>query len=268
MARLASKVKPSRYKVPNLERGLKILEHLLEYPDGLQQSEIAAHLGYSKSMVFRVTMTLIEFGYLERNEKTKALVLTRKLLAMGNRALVEKDLMATAIDVLNRLRDVVKETVLIGTLIDNELVVLGQVLGSHPFKFSIDIGSRLPLHTSAPAKAIMACLPEGECAQTLRSIEFVKFTENTITSAAAFARELEEVRRDGYALDRGEQLTGIRCVAAPILNRHGYPIAALWTTGPTDRLKVHDLPELSAAVVSHARMISTRLGYGLLEEQE
>lgn len=265
MARLASNVKSSRYKVPNLERGLKILEHLLDHPEGLQQSEIAAHLGYSKSSVFRIIMTLVEFGYLDRDEKTKSLMLTRKLLAMGNRTLVEKDLMATSIDVLNKLRDIVKETVLIGTLVDNEMIVLGQVLGSHPFKFSIDIGSRLPLHTCAPAKAMLALLPPEECRQIVKSIEFVQYTPTTLASPQAFLKELDEVRATGYALDRGEQLTGILCVAAAIRNRHGYPIAAIWTTGPTDRVKERDLPEISAAVMAHAQAISARLGYGLLE---
>lgn len=266
MARLASNVKPSRYNVPNLERGLKILEHLLDHPEGLQQSELAATLGYSKSSVFRVTMTLMEFGYLARDEKTKSLVLTRKLLAMGNRALVEKDLMATSIDVMNKLRDVVRETVLLGTLVEDEFIVLGQVLGSHPFKFSIDIGSRVPLHTSAPAKAILALMPPEEARQIVEKIEFVRHTATTITSAGNFMKELETIRAEGYALDRGEQLTGILCVAAAIQNRHGYPIAAIWTTGPTDRIGERDIPEIGAAMIKHARMISTRLGFGLLEK--
>ena len=88
----------SRYKVPNLERGLMILEHLMDFPQGLQQSEITAQLRYSKTSVFRVTMTLLEFGYLVRDSETKALRLSRKLLAMGNRALGEDNLIALACD--------------------------------------------------------------------------------------------------------------------------------------------------------------------------
>src|SRR5512137_1970271 len=115
-----------------------ILEHLMNHPQGLQQSEIAGQLRYSKTSVFRVTMTLLEFGYLVRDPETKALRLSRKLLAMGNRALGEDNLIALSLDVLKRLRDAVRETVLMGTIVEDELVVLAQELGSHPFKFSVD----------------------------------------------------------------------------------------------------------------------------------
>jgi DNA-binding IclR family transcriptional regulator len=254
----------SRYKVPNLERGLLIMEHLMGFPQGLQQSEIAAQLHCSKTSVFRITMTLLEFGYLVRDEETKALRLSRKLIAMGNRTLGEDDLMSTAVDILKKLRDQVRETVLLGTLVDHELVVLGQVLGSHPFKFSIDLGTRVPLHTAAPGKAILAHLPENERDQILRKMSFEKFNERTISSVESFIRELELVKRDGYGLDRGEQLTGIHCVAAPVFNRHGYPIAAAWTTGPTDRIRETDFEKIGAWVKAHALAISERLGYGLL----
>jgi DNA-binding IclR family transcriptional regulator len=256
----------SRYKVPNLERGLKILELLLDYPEGLQQSEIATRLGCAKTSVYRIAMTLFEYGYLVRNEETKTLRLSRKLVAMGSRTLAEEDLMTTSVDVLKDLRDKIKETVLIGTIVEAELVVLGQVLGSQPFKFSVDLGARLPLHAAAPGKAILAWLPPKERNAIVDNISFVRFNERTIANVQDYVQELKKVALDGYALDRGEQLSGIHCVAAPVFNRHGYPIASIWTTGPIDRIRQIDLPEVGAMVVEHARIISGRLGYGLLGE--
>lgn len=254
----------SRYKVPNLERGLMILEHLMDHPQGLQQSEIATRLRYSKTSVFRVTMTLLEFGYLVRDPDTKALRLSRKLIAMGNRALGEDNLVAVSLEVLKRLRDAVRETVLVGTIVEHEFVVLAQELGSHPFKFSVDLGTRLPLHTAAPGKAILAHLPGVECRELVKKLTFVRHNERTIASADAYQRELTRVREAGFALDQGEQLNGIHCVAAPVFNRHGYPIAAIWTTGPADRIRTEDFPKIGEMVRTHAAAISGRLGFGLL----
>ena len=256
----------SRYKVPNLERGLKILELLLDYPEGLQQSEIASELGFAKTSVYRIVMTLLDYGYLVRNEETKTLRLSRKLVAMGSRTLAEEDLMTTSVDVLKALRDKVKETVLIGTIVETELVVLGQVLGSQPFKFSVDLGTRLPLHAAAPGKAILAWLPAKERNEILLKISYVRFNERTIGNVQDYVQELEQTASDGYAVDRGEQLLGIHCVAAPVFNRHGYPIASIWTTGPVDRIRQSDLADVGKLVVEHARTISARLGYGLLGE--
>jgi DNA-binding IclR family transcriptional regulator len=256
----------SRYKVPNLERGLMILEHLMNSPQGLQQSEITAQLRYSKTSVFRVTMTLLEFGYLVRDPETKALRLSRKLIAMGNRSLGEDNLVALSLDVLKRLRDSIRETMLMGTIVEDELVVLAQELGSHPFKFSVDLGARLPLHSAAPGKAILAFLPADERDDILKRLSFVRFNERTITSAEAFRRELATVHDNGFALDQGEQLHGIHCVAAPVFNRHGYPIAAIWTTGPADRIRTEDLARIGKLIRTQAAMISERLGFGLLPD--
>lgn len=255
-----------RYRVPNLERGLKMMELLLDFPNGLQQSEIAIRLGCAKTSVYRISMTLMDYGYLARDPETKTIRLSRKLVAMGSRALAEEDLMAVSVDVMKALRDKVGETVLIGTIVETELVVLGQVLGSQPFKFSIDLGARLPLHTAAPGKAILAWLPAQERAEIIGRMAFVRFTERTITDAPGYARELDQVAAEGYALDRGEQLSGIHCVAAPVLNRHGYPIASIWTTGPTDRIRSGDFSSIGAWVVEHAQLISGRLGYGVWEQ--
>ncbi len=254
----------SRYKVPNLERGLQVLELLLDHPGGLQQSEIAAQLRCSRTSVYRITMTLLEHGYLTREEETKALTLSRKLVAMGSRTLAEPALMTISVDILKNLRDLVKETALIGTIVENEVVVLEQILGSHPFKFSVDLGTRLPLHTAAPGKAILAFLPATEADRMIRGLTFTRFTERTLADATKLRRELTEVATTGYALDRGEQMTGIHCVAAPIFDRHGYPIAAVWITGPSDRVQAAGLETVGEFVSSQARVISTRLGHGLL----
>lgn len=251
----------SRYKVPNLERGLKILELLLDHPDGMQQSEIASSLGCAKTSVYRISLTLAEYGYVVRDEETKAIRLSRKLAAMGSRVLAEEDLLGIAREAMGTLRDEVQETVLIGALVETDLVVLGQVLGSHPFKFSVDLGTRLPLHASAPGKAILAWLPAAERERRLRGISFVRFNERTISDVQTYTRELQQARAVGYAVDQGEQLSGIHCVAAPILDRHGYPAASIWTTGPTDRLKRSEFSAVGLLVMECAQGISARLGY-------
>ena len=255
-----------RYKVPNLERGLRIMELLMDWPQGLQQCEIAARVGCSKTSVFRVTMTLLERGYLVRDPETKALRLSRKLIAMGSRALCEDDLVALSLDVLKQLRDEVKETVLMGTIVDDEVVVLGQMLGSHHFKFSVDLGTRLPIHAAAPGKAILAHLPESECDAIVKRISLVRFNARTFCDVKNLMSHLACVRQNGYAPDEGEQLTGIHCVAAPVFNRHGYPIASVWTTGPADRIRPEDFEKIGKAVKAQAAVISGRLGFGLLEK--
>ncbi|MCP5536542.1 MAG: IclR family transcriptional regulator [Akkermansiaceae bacterium] len=258
--------KDSRYKVPNLERALVIMEHLLDYPQGRSAAELTEDLGYSKNSVFRITMTLLNHHFLVRDD-TKRFRLSKKLLLMGCRSFGDTRFIELSMDVMRTCRDVIKESVFIGTLVENEGVVIEQILGSHPFKFTIDTGARMPIHCAAPCKAILAYLPESERAPIIKAAHFKRYNENTITSRRAFARELEEVTHCGYALDRAEQIHGAHCVAAPVFDQFGYPVAAIWTTGPSDRLPAKRFDEFGETIRKHADIISRRMGYRALKAE-
>lgn len=252
--------KDSRYKVPNLERALVIMEHLLDHPGGRSTSELTEDLGFSKNSIFRITMTLTNHKFLLRDE-SKRFRLSKKLLLMGCRSLGDTRFIEQAMDIMRTCRDDVKESVFIGTMVENEGVVIEQVIGSHPFKFTIDIGARMPIHCAAPCKAMLAFMPENESAPIIKQAKFKRYNENTITQKRLYAKELSQVKESGYALDRAEQIHGAHCVAAPVFDQYGYPIAAIWTTGPSDRLPADSFPELGATMKHHADAISRRMGF-------
>jgi DNA-binding IclR family transcriptional regulator len=256
--------KDSRYKVPNLERAQVIMEHLMDRPQGLTVTELTDELGLSKNSVFRITMTLLGHGYIMRDEQ-KRFSLSKKLLLMGCRSLGENSFIEQSLDVMRLCRDEVKESIFIGTLIENEGVVIEQVLGLHPFKFSIDSGHRMPLHCSAPCKAMLAYLPESEQKRMLKGYRFKRYNENTIVTRKDFDLELAEVSAKGYALDRAEQVHGAHCIAAPVFNQYGYPLAAIWTTGPSDRLSQSQFPTIGKIMRRYADTISRRMGFEALK---
>lgn len=253
-----------RYHVPSLVRALSILELLARHVDGLSMIQIAGELGFPNNSVFRITSTLFDHGYLNRDEKSKRFTLSRKFLALGYASISEKNVVEMSIDIMRQLRDMTKETALLATLVGESMVVLAQVPGLHPFKFMVDPGARLHLHTSAPGKALLAFLPESEQADIIGRMKLVKFNDRTLTVKSRFRKELKRVRACGYAVDHAEQLEAVHCVGAPVLNQHGYPIASIWITGPRDRIPATSFDALGREVLSHARRISERFGHNLL----
>lgn len=257
----ATEIPSTKYNVPNLERALTIMELLADHPDGLRLAEITKELDYPKNSVFRVTTTLRDRGYLIRNEHTKRFVLSRKLLAMGHQTLSTLPIVPTAIDIMRKCRDKTGETALIGTIVDDRCVVLEQVLGTHFFKFSLDLGSRINLHASAPGKALLAYLPENELFAILQRIPLTRYNEQTITTRKDLLIELRRVRECGFSIDRGEELHGIVCIGAPVFDQNRYPIASLWITGPADRVTESQFPETGEILRRCAAEISARFGY-------
>lgn len=264
---------PSRLKksekagdlVPALGQALRVIELISSRPGGVGLSEIAATLGIPKNLAFRITQTLLAHAYLGRDEKSLFFYITSKFLELGFRARGETDLVGLSIDVMKALRDACGETVLLGALDGDHGLVLHQVAGSHPFRFWVEPGTRLPLHASAPGKAILACLPDAERKDLLGRLDYKPYNRRTLASRKSLEAALPETFERGWALDDGEMLDGVRCVAAAIRDPHGYPVGAIWFTGPKERLADGQLAAQGAVVVQHARTISLRLGHGYFD---
>lgn len=251
-----------KFDVPALARGMAILEFLAQHPEGKALSDIAESLGFPFSSVSRTTLQLESMGYLQRKPDSKLFCHTMKMLLVGQRALSEFDLVGTALPVMRRLRNALCDTVALGVLNDDQIIVIESAPGTHLFKFSLDIGHRINIPASAPGKAILAFLPPEQQSIALSRIRFQRFNERTIANLADFRRELAEVRRLGYALDCGEEYSGIYCAGVPLLDRNGFPIAAIWVTGPDVRVKPEALPGIGERIRSGAAEISKILGYG------
>jgi len=163
--------------------------------------------------------------------------------------------------VLASLRDATGETALLGTLSGGNGVVLDQVPSSHPVKVVVEIGHAFPLHTAAPAKAIIAFLPEAERERLIGGMVFKRHTRHTLTSAKAYRVELAGVRTLGHAIDRGEESETFACAAAPVFDRRGRPVAAIWISGPVDRVTPEKMAALGERVRRAAADLSGKLGY-------
>lgn len=251
-------------QVPALDRALSILELLAAHPEGMRMREIAEKLELPANSVFRITATLEDRGYLLREGEDMRYTLSRKLLSLGYAAIGEDKLIEHALDVMQLLRDETQETVLVGVRADTQGIVLEQVAATQPVKFLVDPGTHFPLHTSAPGKVFVAFLPSAERETLLKKMKFTRFNARTLDTRAKFEAELTDVQAEGYGLDRGEQIEGLHCVAAPIFNHRGYPIASIWVTGPSFRFPAENLPQIGVKVVAAAQRISQRFGYKLL----
>lgn len=252
------------YHVPALDRALTILELLAQHGEGMRMREIAERLSLPPNSVFRLTGTLEERGYLLREGDDMRYRLSRKLLSLGYAAIGEDRLLEQSLDVMQALRDETEETVLIGIRADLQGVVLEQVPTMHPVKFLVNPGTHFPLYTSAPGKVFVAFLPPVERDTLLARIPFTRYNQRTLDTREKFTAELEQVVRLGYGTDRAEQVDGLHCAGAPIFNHRGYPIAAVWVTGPSFRVPVERLAQLGSQVAAAAKIISQRFGYNLL----
>ena len=230
---------PHPYMVPALERGIRILELLSRHPEGLLMTEMSS-LSLPPASLYRMLTTLLELGYVIRDGADRYHT-GRKLLTLGFRGADESVLLERSLGPMRELRNRTGESVMLGVLHGEEGVVIGSVISDQAVCVSIRIGHHYPLHTAAPAKAMLAFLPDREREALLGRIIYTKFTES------------------GIAYDRGEELRELRCAGAPIRSANGYPVAALWIGGPESRLDETTLRRYGTEVRKTAEEIQSYL---------
>lgn len=249
------------YKVPNLEKGLSVLELLVEAQEGLTLQEIKNKVELSQTTAYRILHTLIRLKYVIYIENSKRYFISHKMLSLGFKSLHERNLHEIVLPHLRNIRDIVKETVCFGVMSNEKAMFIEQALGSHPFCFVLSPGKLIDLHCSAPGKAMMAAMPESMLNHYLDKMCFTRYNERTITTREDYLKELEDVRLTGYALDREEEMSGIMCIGSVIIDHTGIPCGTIWLVGPKDRLDAQTIKRDGELLANTCLEISKELGY-------
>jgi len=243
-----------------LERGLAILLVLAKESE-MSLSAIANHVGLSNSTTFRLLKTLKETGFVAQSEERGLYRVGIRAFEVGEGFLTRLPVHELSLPEMRRLMEEANETVNLAIRNGREAVYVAQVEGRQMMRTFTQIGMRVPLYCTGVGKVLIAWLPQEEVASLLGRGKLVAYTENTITNVDDLCEELESIRRLGYGLDREERENGVRCIAAPIRDRHGKVVAALSISGPASRLDDTRLPLLASRVIEVADSISGRLGY-------
>lgn len=250
-ARLSTEAAPL---TATLAKGLEVLEALSEVEEvGL--SALARQLGLSGPTLFRLLATLAACGYVEKSAAGRYR-LTLKTWELGAKAVRRIGLRDVVRPFMDQLAAETQEAVHLSVLQGDGIVIIDKRDSPHPVRVDTFVGQRAPVHCSATGKAILAFAP-AEIAALPRAL--VRFTETTITDRAALERELDEVRRAGWACNREEWRPGVCAAAVPVQNASGAVIAALSVTVPTPRFSDEAL---------HARLLPAlqRVGAALIQE--
>jgi DNA-binding IclR family transcriptional regulator len=194
---------------------------------------LVARTGLPKTTVHRTARKMLELGWLEHRAGRYAIgtrLFERVMLPSGG--LVLRD---AALPPLQELYMATRETTNLAVLKGGEVLYLEKLTGRRPPVTPSRVGGRMPALCTALGKTLTAFAPPDIGEQAIES-GLVARTPNTVTSPSAMRRELARVRGEGIGFDREETVTGVRCIAAPVLAADGTCIAALSITAPADRL--------------------------------
>ncbi len=246
--------------IGSVQRALDILDVFNARNPELGTTEIAGAIHLPKSTVAGLIYTLEVNGYLEQNPENRKYRLGYKLAERAGLFLNQYDLRRVAAPHLLALRDACNESVNLALRRGSDMVYIERMHGTNTLGFRSEIGKRERVHSTALGKAYLAFLPQPEILDFVAHHDFEPLTQNTITDAELFLADLACVRERGYAIDDQENELGGRCVAAPLLNFDGRPVAAISISVPLQRMPDTRVAELGELVRRTAAKISRRLG--------
>lgn len=221
--------------------------------------ELSRALDLTRSNVHRTLQTLAHAGYVRRDETSGRYHATMKIFAMGARQLAGLDVRNLALPFMRALAKESEETVHLSVLEGMTVVYIEKIDSPQPIRSYTEVGGRAPAYAVATGKALLAYQPQGYTERY--ALDLRRHTASTITSIAELEKELESVRRLGYALNQGEWRETVGGLAVGIFDGLTRVVASLGISGPVERLAKGRFAALAPAIRDYADQISSALGH-------
>jgi len=248
--------------INSVDRALDILLLLQDKEMGI--TEISNALGVYKSTIYRTLVTLENKGFVQQNPENGKYWLGLRLYSLGMLIKDKLTIKNLVFPYAKALAEQFKEVVHISTLDMNaqeypKHIIIDKFESQQVLSLTPPIGSSACCHSSAVGKALLAFSKKGYLEKYIGN-KLPAFTEKTIASWPELLKELEKIRKEGYAVDDEELELGLTCIAAPILNKDGEAVAALSISGPTARVKSEKFNEIVGEITRITKQISHFIG--------
>lgn len=256
--------------VQAVTRALLLLELLAKETNPVSLSEISQKAGLKMTTAHRLLTTLMNKGFVEQDSVTLRYQLGIKTFEIGNAALLVNDLRSIARPFLKQLLENINETINLAILEDTEVIYIDQIESTNIVivKMFARVGSRGPAYCTGTGKVLLSDLNNDELYKRFAAVNFVKFTENTITDIEQLIKVVTKIRYDGYALDFSERDPGVTCVAVPVKNFDGRIQAAISVSAPAQRMPMERInQEILPVLLGVSQLISQKLGYSKSQHQ-
>jgi len=243
-----------------IQRALRVLECFSIDQPSVSLTEITNATGLTMPTAHRIVKALQSNQFLTHDEITSKYSLGPALLRLAKVILSRDENFGTvATPYLQRLRDLITETVGLHLRRDDDRICIAEITAPHAFRMMAGVGRTYPMHAGAAGKAILAFLPDAEIDRFL--VEPIHWAWTTkAPNVRKLRRELTVVRKQGYATSFSETVPGANALAAPVFSSTGV-IGSINITGPDQRWTAARIEEAVPELLLVSNMLSRQFGY-------
>lgn len=255
--------KPSKApRMQSVEKALILLETLALENKELSLNDFTVALGWPKSTIHGFLSILKKYNYVEQSSTTGRYSLGVHLFELGSIVSKRWDIRNVARPILKELNENLGEMVQLAVEDNGEVLYIEKIDSSHAMRIVSEVGVRLPMHGSGMGKVLLAHKPPAEVRWIISQKGLSSITSHTITNIAELEKELEQIKKQGYAIDDREIMDSLFCVAAPIYSKNNNVRYAISVSGLYANMQGEKLNKTIKEVTSAANKISQALDYG------
>ena len=249
-------------KKTSIGKAMILLRNLgkLSSSGGVKLGDLAHSTGFNKATTHRLLGELRKYGLVEQQSINGTYGLGKMILVLNAQYHAGLDLRERALPVLKSLAEKTGLTAHLAVRDGDEIVYIEKIETTHNIRVASGIGWRGKLHCTSLGKSLLAYGGMELLNITLNN-GLEKRTPNTIISSAKLEIELKLIRQLGYAVDDSENQEEVRCIAAPIFDRNGKPIAAISVSGTTSQLPKKNDVTIGELIKRHTLNLSKEMGY-------
>ncbi|MFV0393733.1 MAG: IclR family transcriptional regulator [Coprobacillaceae bacterium] len=251
----------NKSNIKSIVKAGKIIDVIAYERIPISLSDLSKRLDMAKSTLHGLLSTLVDIGYLEQVQESGKYKLGVQLFELGSQIMntwSEKEIAQPYMEELARRTS---ETVHLAMLSNGEVLYVDKKEGNSSIRIVTAPGVKLPAHCTGVGKTLLAFLPEEKWKDILDTVGLQKYTSYTITKEEMLYKELDKIRRQGYAYDNQEYLDGLRCISAPIFDNNGRLVFALSISGPLSRMSKANIQAYLGLLLDATKDISKKLGY-------
>ncbi|WP_096699859.1 IclR family transcriptional regulator C-terminal domain-containing protein [Polaromonas sp. AER18D-145] len=237
--------------VVSLQKGLEVLTCFGRQHSRLTVSEVARLTDVSPASARRSLLTLQAMGYLGGDGK-HFWMLPRSLL-VAHAYLASRPTPSLAQPLLDALSERTRESASLGTLLDDDAIIIARSTARRSLSTGLGIGSRLPVYCSAMGRVLLASMAPEDAARRVHGMPRPRLTAETVVDASLIVKLVERCRNDGYATNDGELETGVRSMAVPVGDRAGNAVGAMSIAVRAERMTMIEFRDAFLPALQRAR---------------
>ena len=243
--------------IKSVQKSLKVLKYIMASSDEVSVNELVKEFDYNRSTIHHMLKTMKLEGFLSQNHQTKNYNIGSEIF---NGWIKDRDMHNYLMRLKPSIKEIVSKCKETTTMFvrenDKAICVIGEE-SEQIIKAYLMIGREIPLYCTAAGKAMLAYLPKDEVEKILHISGMKKYMKKTTVDKDELFKELEEIRKKGYAVEKEEFEELINAVGIPVLNKYNQPVASVSVVGPIMRFTDPKIKECLPFLLEKSKEMSS-----------